>query len=59
MQPIGHLRHSPGVRAGATLALAVGSYGISFGALSVASGLSPLQTCLLSLLLFTGAPSSP
>ncbi|TDT32925.1 AzlC family ABC transporter permease [Naumannella halotolerans] len=54
MQPIGHLRHSPGVRAGATLALAVGSYGISFGALSVASGLSPLQTCLLSLLLFTG-----
>lgn len=35
--------------------LATGAYGISFGAISVASGLSVLQTCALSLLVFTGA----
>jgi 4-azaleucine resistance transporter AzlC len=35
--------------------LATGAYGISFGAISTASGLSVLQTCLLSLLVFTGA----
>lgn len=34
--------------------LAVGAYGIAFGAASVAAGLSVLQTCLLSLLAFTG-----
>ncbi|HEY0559871.1 MAG TPA: AzlC family ABC transporter permease [Frankiaceae bacterium] len=34
--------------------LATGSSGLSFGALSVTSGLSVLQTCLLSLLLFSG-----
>ncbi|MGG5260729.1 AzlC family ABC transporter permease [Phycicoccus avicenniae] len=33
---------------------ATGAYGISFGALSVASGLSVLQTQALSLLLFSG-----
>ena len=36
------------------MAVATGLYGISFGALAVASGLSVLQTCLLSLLLFSG-----
>lgn len=35
--------------------LATGLYGVSFGAISVAAGLSVLQTCLLSLLMFTGA----
>lgn len=35
--------------------LATGAYGVSFGAISTASGLSVLQTCLLSLLVFTGA----
>ena len=35
--------------------VATGAYGISFGAVSVASGLSVLQTCALSLLVFTGA----
>lgn len=35
--------------------LATGTYGISFGAISTASGLSVLQTCLISLLVFTGA----
>lgn len=35
--------------------LATGTYGVSFGAISTASGLSVLQTCVLSLLVFTGA----
>ncbi|MFM9377081.1 AzlC family ABC transporter permease [Gordonia sp. VNK21] len=41
-------------RDGLAVALATSSYGISFGALAVASGLSVPQTCLLSLLMFTG-----
>lgn len=39
----------------ASVGLATGVYGISFGALSVASGLSTWQTCVISLLVFTGA----
>ncbi|KHL15874.1 4-azaleucine resistance transporter AzlC [Mumia flava] len=35
--------------------LATGAYGISFGAIGTASGLSVLQTCVLSLLMFSGA----
>jgi 4-azaleucine resistance transporter AzlC len=35
--------------------LATGAYGVSFGAVSVAAGLSVAQTCVLSLLMFTGA----
>lgn len=34
--------------------LATSAYGISFGALSVTSGLDVWQTCVLSLLMFTG-----
>ena len=34
--------------------VAVGAYGFAFGAASVAAGLSAVQTCLLSLLAFTG-----
>jgi len=34
--------------------LATSAYGVSFGALSVASGLDVWQTCVLSLLMFTG-----
>lgn len=34
--------------------IAVGAYGVAFGAAGVAAGLSVLQTCLLSLLAFTG-----
>lgn len=34
--------------------VAVGAYGFAFGAASVSAGLSVLQTCLLSLLAFTG-----
>lgn len=35
--------------------VATGAYGISFGALGTTSGLDVLQTCVLSLLAFTGA----
>ncbi len=42
-------------REGLAVAAAVSVYGASFGALSVASGLSVWQTCALSLLMFTGA----
>ncbi len=34
--------------------VATGAYGLSFGAISIASGLSILQTCVLSLVLFSG-----
>ena len=38
-----------------SLSLAVGTSGIAFGAASVANGFSVLQSCLLSLLTFSGA----
>ena len=41
-------------RQAVSVGVASGTYGISFGALSVASGLSLLQTCALSVLLFSG-----
>ena len=47
-------RRSQVVRQGLSVAVATGAYGISFGALSVAAGLSILQTQVLSLLLFSG-----
>ena len=37
------------------IGVAVGAYGLSFGAAAVTAGLSTLQACVLSLLLFTGA----
>jgi predicted branched-subunit amino acid permease len=43
------------VRDGIAVGIATGAYGISFGAVSVASGLSVWQSCALSLLTFTGA----
>jgi predicted branched-subunit amino acid permease len=42
------------VRDCVTLGAAVGASGLSFGAVSVAAGLSTLQACTLSLLVFTG-----
>ncbi|WP_432544464.1 AzlC family ABC transporter permease [Kineococcus sp. SYSU DK002] len=42
------------VRQGLSVAATTGLYGISFGALGVTSGLSLWQTCVLSLLLFSG-----
>jgi len=43
------------VRDGVAVGIATGAYGISFGAIAVTSGLDVLQTCALSLLVFTGA----
>ena len=37
------------------IAVASGAYAISFGAISTAAGLSLLQTCALSVVMFTGA----
>jgi len=42
------------LRQALSVGIATGAYGISFGALSVASGLTVAQTCALSLLMFTG-----
>lgn len=41
-------------RASLAVALAVSAYGISFGALAVAAGLDIVQTCVLSLVMFSG-----
>jgi predicted branched-subunit amino acid permease len=43
------------VRDGLAVAVATGAYGVSFGAIAVASGLDLWQSCALSLLVFTGA----
>lgn len=38
-----------------SVALTVGAYGVAFGAAGVSAGFSVLQTCLFSLVAFTGA----
>jgi 4-azaleucine resistance transporter AzlC len=43
------------VRDSLGVGVATGAYGVSFGAVSVAAGLSVAQTCALSLVMFTGA----
>lgn len=45
---------SAALRASISVALAVSAYGVSFGALAVASGLDVWQACVLSLLMFSG-----
>lgn len=45
---------TPATRMGLSIAAATGLYGLSFGALGVGAGLTLWQTCLLSLLMFTG-----
>jgi predicted branched-subunit amino acid permease len=47
------LRHTV-IRDSLGVSIAVGSYGVAFGAASVAAGLSVPQTALLSMLAFTG-----
>jgi len=42
------------VRAALSVGIAVSAYGISFGALAVASGLDVWQACVLSLFMFSG-----
>jgi 4-azaleucine resistance transporter AzlC len=39
----------------AGIGIAVGVYGVSFGVLAVAAGISPAQACVMSMLVFTGA----
>lgn len=53
--PLDPARRREIVRDGLAVSVATGAYGISFGAISVASGLDVWQTCALSLLVFTGA----
>lgn len=43
------------VRDSLSVSLTVGAYGIAFGAASVANGFTVLQSCLFSLLTFSGA----
>lgn len=45
---------TPATRMGLSIAVAVGLYGVSFGALGVAAGLSVWQTQVFSLVMFTG-----
>ncbi len=53
--PLGPQERSSIIRDSLGVGLATGAYGVGFGAVSVASGLSVAQTCALSLLVFTGA----
>lgn len=48
------LRLTPATRQGLAIAVAIALYGVSFGALAVAAGLSFWQTVALSALMFTG-----
>jgi 4-azaleucine resistance transporter AzlC len=53
-------RHAPSARQGIrrdalAIGLAVGAYGVSFGVLAVAAGLTGAQACVMSALVFTGA----
>ncbi|MCF6377225.1 AzlC family ABC transporter permease [Nocardioides KLBMP 9356] len=54
-RPLDAAERSGIVRDGVAVGIATGAYGIGFGAVSVASGLGIAQTCVLSLLMFTGA----
>ena len=53
-RPASIVGRSPAVRMGLSIAVATGLYGISFGALAVAAGLSIWQALALSALMFTG-----
>jgi predicted branched-subunit amino acid permease len=54
-EPVPAAERTSIIRDGLAVGVATGAYGISFGAISVAAGLGVLQTCVLSLLMFTGA----
>lgn len=53
-RPGAALQRSATLRQAVSVGVATGAYGVSFGALSVAAGLSVPQTMALSLLMFTG-----
>ena len=54
-QPLAPGERARIVRDSLGVGVATGAYGVSFGAVAVASGLSVAQTCALSLVMFTGA----
>jgi len=54
LEPIWPATRRGVLRDAAGVGLATGAYGLSFGAISSAAGLSVLQTCVLSLVMFTG-----
>ncbi len=53
-QPAPPLRRNPVFRDSMAVAATTGAYGISFGAIGLAGGLSLVQTMVLSLLMFSG-----
>jgi predicted branched-subunit amino acid permease len=53
--PLDPAERSSIIRDSLGVGVATGAYGVGFGAVSVASGLSVAQTCALSLFVFTGA----
>lgn len=53
--PLDPRERSSIIRDSLGVGVATGAYGVGFGAVSVASGLSVAQTCALSFLVFTGA----
>jgi len=54
-QPLDPRERRAIIRDSLGVGIATGAYGVSFGAVSVAAGLTVAQTCALSLLVFTGA----
>jgi 4-azaleucine resistance transporter AzlC len=54
-EPLDPQERSSIIRDSLGVGIATGAYGVGFGAVSVASGLSVTQTCALSLFVFTGA----
>lgn len=54
-EPLAESERRAIIRDSLGVGIATGAYGVSFGAVSVASGLTVWQTCALSLLVFTGA----
>lgn len=55
MSGLARAERSAIIRDSLGVGLATGTYGVGFGAVAVAAGLSVWQTCALSLLTFTGA----
>src|SRR4029077_12762057 len=55
MRTIAEVTSSRTLSSAAGIGIAVGVYGVSFGVLAVAAGLSPAQACVMSMLVFTGA----
>lgn len=53
--PLSATERSGIIRDSLAVGLATGAYGFGFGAVAVSSGLTIAQTCVLSLLMFTGA----